>query len=167
MEDSLDKFHEEIKGKSKRERVLKEQRKKVSRLSFGDEGDGMVHGAGIGIRNPASAVKDAAVTAAHWKTHEEEDENAAVEGAHKAELLGEKTVRYAVSRSSRRLQESLHTERQAEKTAEAGRLQFEAMKKSGKEVGKHAADGSLTQQLQRQHSGRQYHNYFYHLCQRG
>ncbi len=57
MEDSLDKFHEEIKGKSKRERVLKEQRKKVSRLSFGDEGDGMVHGAGIGIRNPASAVK--------------------------------------------------------------------------------------------------------------
>lgn len=165
----------------------------------------------------------------------------AVEGAHKAELLGEKTVRYAVSRSSRRLQESLHTERQAEKTAEAGRLQFEAMKKSGKEVGKHAAeveqskknailrfwqkrrykqayaaakegkkatedtirvtetiavkakkvlqeilcqepgnfrryrclrivvrsDGSLTQQLQRQHSGRQYHNYFYHLCQRG
>ncbi len=43
-------------------------------------------------------------------------------------------------RSSRRLQESLHTERQAEKTAEAGRLQFEAMKKSGKEVGKHAAE---------------------------
>ena len=54
--------------------------------------------------------------------------------------MGEKTVRYAVSRSSRRLQESLHTERQAEKTAEAGRLQFEAMKKSGKEVGKHAAE---------------------------
>ena len=74
------------------------------------------------------------------KLHEAEQENAAVEGAHKAELLGEKTVRYAVSRSSRRLQESLHTERQAEKTAEAGRLQFEAMKKSGKEVGKHAAE---------------------------
>ena len=74
------------------------------------------------------------------KLPEAEQENAAVEGAHKAELLGEKTVRYAVSRSSRRLQESLHTERQAEKTAEAGRLQFEAMKKSGKEVGKHAAE---------------------------
>ena len=41
MEDSLDEFQEEIKGKSKRERVLKEQRKKVSRLSFGDEGDGI------------------------------------------------------------------------------------------------------------------------------
>ncbi len=59
MEDSLDKFHEEIKGKSKRERVLKEQRKKVSRLSFGDEGDGMVHGAGSvsGIRHRQSKMR--------------------------------------------------------------------------------------------------------------
>ena len=153
--------------------------------------------------------------------------------------MGEKTVRYAVSRSSRRLQESLHTERQAEKTAEAGRLQFEANEKKRKRSGEtrcrggtvkeecyftllaekalqtglccgegreksnggyhpgyrnHCgqskegtagdslqepgnfrryrclrivvrSDGSLTQQLQRQHSGRQYHNYFYHLCQ--
>ena len=80
-EESLDGFSEEIKGKSKRERVLKEQRKKSSRLSFGDESDGMIHGAGIGIRSSASAVKDAAATAAHWKTHEAEDDNAAVEGA--------------------------------------------------------------------------------------
>ena len=56
----------------------------------------MVHGAGIGIRNPASAVKDAAVTAAHWKTHEEEDENAAVEGAHRAELAGESLARKSI-----------------------------------------------------------------------
>ena len=62
-EESLDGFSEEIKGKSKRERVLKEQQKKSSRLSFGDESDGMVHGAGIGIRSSASAVKDAAATA--------------------------------------------------------------------------------------------------------
>ena len=128
MEDSLDKFHEEIKGKSKRERVLKEQRKKVSRLSFGDEGDGMVHGAGIGIRNPASAVKDAAVTAAHWKTHEEEDENAAVEGAHRAELAGESLARKSIymreqlkgrREESRRLKESVLDE------AERSRLVFE------------------------------------------
>ena len=51
----------------------------------------MVHGAGIGIRNPASAVKDAAVTAAHWKTHEEEDENAAVEG-HTGQSLSGKAL---------------------------------------------------------------------------
>ena len=128
MEDSLDKFHEEIKGKSKRERVLKEQRKKVSRLSFGDEGDGMVHGAGIGIRNPASAIKDAAVTAAHWKTHEEEDENAAVEGAHRAELVGESLARKSIymrerlkgrREESRRLKESVLDE------AERSRLIFE------------------------------------------
>ena len=128
MEDSLDKFHEEIKDKSKRERVLKEQRKKVSRLSFGDEGDGMVHGAGIGIRNPASAVKDAAVTAAHWKTHEEEDENAAVEGAHRAELVGESLARKSIymrerlkgrREESRRLKESVLDE------AERSRLIFE------------------------------------------
>ena len=128
MEDSLDKFHEEIKGKSKRERVLKEQRKKVSRLSFGDEGDGMVHGAGIGIRNPASAVKDAAVTAAHWKTHEEEDENAAVEGAHRAELVRESLARKSIymrerlkgrREESRRLKESVLDE------AERSRLIFE------------------------------------------
>ena len=128
MEGSLDKFHEEIKGKSKRERVLKEQRKKVSRLSFGDEGDGMVHGAGIGIRNPASAVKDAAVTAAHWKTHEEEDENAAVEGAHRAELAGESLARKSIymreqlkgrREESRRLKESVLDE------AERSRLVFE------------------------------------------
>ena len=128
MEDSLDKFHEEIKDKSKRERVLKEQRKKVSRLSFGDEDDGMVHGAGIGIRNPASAVKDAAVTAAHWKTHEEEDENAAVEGAHRAELAGESLARKSIymrerlkgrREESRRLKESVLDE------AERSRLVFE------------------------------------------
>ena len=95
-EESLDGFSEEIKGKSKRERVLKEQRKKSSRLSFGDESDGMVHGAGIGIRSSASAVKDAAATAAHWKTHEAEDDNAAVEGAHRAELAGENLARKSI-----------------------------------------------------------------------
>lgn len=76
----------------------------------------MVHGAGIGIRNPASAVKDAAVTAAHWKTHEEEDENAAVEGAHRAELAGESLARKSIymrqrlkgrREESRRLKESV------------------------------------------------------------
>ena len=130
MEGSLDEFQEEIKGKSKRERVLKEQKKKVSRLSFGDEGDGMVHGAGIGIRNPASAVKDAAVTAAHWKTHEEEEDNAAVEGAHRAELAGESLARKSIymrqrlkgrREESRRLKESVLDE------AEKSRLMFESV----------------------------------------
>ncbi|MFQ7351674.1 MAG: CD1108 family mobile element protein [Blautia massiliensis (ex Durand et al. 2017)] len=140
-EQSMEGFREEIKGKTKREQLQKEQKKQAGRLSFGDESSGMIQGAGIGMAKKAVSAGTVAVSAyVHGKNHEAEQENAAVEGAHKAELLGEKTVRYAVSRSSRRLQESLHTERQAEKTAEAGRLQFEAMKKSGKEVGKHAAE---------------------------
>ena len=140
-EQSMEGFREEIKGKIKREQLHKEQKKQAGRLSFGDESSGMIQGAGIGMAKKAVSAGTVAASAyVHGKSHEAEQENAAVEGAHKAELLVEKTVRYAVSRSSRRLQESLHTERQAEKTAEAGRLQFEAMKKSGKEVGKHAAE---------------------------
>lgn len=140
-EQSMEGFREEIKGKIKREQLHKEQKKQAGRLSFGDESSGMIQGAGIGMAKKAVSAGTVAASAyVHGKSHEAEQENAAVEGAYKAELLGEKTVRYAVSRSSRRLQESLHTERQAEKTAEAGRLQFEAMKKSGKEVGKHAAE---------------------------
>ena len=41
-------------------------------------------------------MKDAAATAAHWKTHEAEDDNAAVEGAHRAELAGESLARKSI-----------------------------------------------------------------------
>ena len=51
-EETLEGFQDENKGKVKRERILKEQKKqkKQSRLSFGVDGDGMVHGAGTGFR---------------------------------------------------------------------------------------------------------------------
>ena len=129
-EESLDGFSEEIKGKSKRERVLKEQRKKSSRLSFGDESDGMVHGAGIGIRSSASAVKDAAATAAHWKTHEAEDDNAAVEGAHRAELAGESLARksiYTRERLKQRREQSKRLKESVLDEAEKSRLMFESV----------------------------------------
>ena len=126
---SLDEFSEEIKGKSKRERVLKEQRKKSSRLSFGDESDGMVHGAGVGIRSPVSAVKDAAVTAAHWKTHEAEDDNAAVEGAHRVELAGESLARksiYTRERLKQRREQSKRLKESVLDEAEKSKLMFES-----------------------------------------
>lgn len=129
-EESLDGFSEEIKGKSKREHVLKEQRKKSSRLSFGDESDGMVHGAGIGIRSSASAVKDAAATAAHWKTHEAEDDNAAVEGAHRAELAGENLARksiYTRERLKQRREQSKRLKESVLDEAEKSRLMFESV----------------------------------------
>lgn len=33
-------------------------------------------------------MKNAALTVGHWKAHEAEDDNAAVEGAHRMELAG-------------------------------------------------------------------------------
>lgn len=101
-EQSMEGFREEIKGKIKREQLHKEQKKQAGRLSFGDESSGMIQGAGIGMAKKAVSAGTVAASAyVHGKSHEAEQENAAVEGAHKAELLGEKTVRYAVSRSSR------------------------------------------------------------------
>ena len=96
-EESLEGFQDEIKGKAKRERILKEQ-KKQSRLSFGDEGEGMVHGAGTGIRKSTSAVKNAALTVGHWKAHEAEDKKRkeAITAKNNAEALiyqAEKTVK--------------------------------------------------------------------------
>ena len=127
-EDSLEGFQDEIKDKAKRERILKEQ-KKQSRLSFGDEGDGMVHGAGIGIRKSASAVKNAALTVGHWKAHEAEDDNAAVEGAHRVELAGESLARKSIYVRQRlrksRKQSARLTENMLDE-AENSRLMFDA-----------------------------------------
>lgn len=127
-EESLEGFQDEIKGKVKRERILKEQ-KKQSRLSFGDEGDGMVHGAGTGIRKSASAVKNAAFTVGHWKAHEAEDDNAAVEGAHRMELAGESLARKSIYVRQRlresRKQSARLTENMLDE-AENSRLMFDA-----------------------------------------
>ena len=127
-EESLEGFQDEIKGKVKRERILKEQ-KKQSRLSFGDEGDGMVHGAGTGIRKSASAVKSATLTVGHWKAHEAEDDNAAVEGAHRMELAGESLARKSIYVRQRlresRKQSARLTENMLDE-AENSRLMFDA-----------------------------------------
>ena len=127
-EDSLEGFQDEIKDKAKRERILKEQ-KKQSRLSFGDEGDGMVHGAGTGIRKSTSAVKNAALTVGHWKAHEAEDDNAAVEGAHRVELAGESLARKSIYVRQRlresRKQSARLTENMLDE-AENSRLMFDA-----------------------------------------
>ena len=129
-EESLDGFSEEIKGKSKRERVLKEQRKKSSRLSFGDESDGMVHGAGIGIRSSASAVKDAAAMAAHWKTHEAEEDKCCGGRGTPAELAGESLVRksiYTRERLKQRREQSKRLKESVLDEAEKSRLMFESV----------------------------------------
>ena len=78
-------------------------KKKSSRLSFDDEENGMVRGAGMGIgRKAASAAAGAVAGYVHTKVHSVERENSAVEGAHKAEILGESGIRKVVSRVSQR-----------------------------------------------------------------
>ena len=58
---TMEDFREEIKDKTKREQIHREQ-KKSSRLSFGDEETGMVRGAGMGIsKKAASAAVGSAV----------------------------------------------------------------------------------------------------------
>ena len=76
-------------------------KKKSSRLSFDDEENGMVRGAGMGIgRKAASAAAGAVAGYVHTKVHSVERENSAVEGAHKAEILGESGIHKVVSRVS-------------------------------------------------------------------
>lgn len=151
-EESLEGFQDEIKGKAKRERILKEQ-KKQSRLSFGDEGDGMVHGAGTGIRKSASAVKTAALTVGHWKAHEAEDDNAAVEGAHRMELAGESLARKSVYVRQRlresRKQSARLTENMLDE-AENSRLMFDAAyRNQAKNAVKREADQKKKSALQK------------------
>lgn len=76
-------------------------KKKSSRLSFDDDENGMVRGAGMGIgRKAASAAAGAVAGYVHTKVHSVERENSAVEGAHKAEILGESGIHKVVNRVS-------------------------------------------------------------------
>ena len=78
-------------------------KKKSSRLSFDDDENGMVRGAGMGIgRKAASAAAGAVAGYVHTKVHSVERENSAVEGAHKAEILGESGIHKVVNRVSQR-----------------------------------------------------------------
>ena len=75
-------------------------------------------------------LKDAAATAAHWKTHEAEEDNAAVEGAHRAELAGESLARksiYTRERLKQRREQSKRLKESVLDEAEKSRLMFEAV----------------------------------------
>ena len=158
--DTMEDFREEIKGKVKREQIQKEQ-KKAGRLSFGDEDNGMVRGAGMGISKKAvSAAAGSAAVYIHGKAHEAEQENAAVEGTHRAELMAESTLRYTMHRTSRgmhkrnaRLQESEFLEKGT------GRLLHETVQEaSGKTAGQAAKNAEKAKRgiLQKFWQKRQY-----------
>lgn len=141
-EQSMEGFREEIREKTKREQLHKEQRKKVSRLAFGDEDDGMVRGAGMGITKRAvSAAAGSAAVYLHGKGHEAEGDNAAVESSHRAELMAENALRHAMNRTNRGVRK--RSSRWQESPADAatkGRLQFEAVQEAAKSTGRQAAE---------------------------
>lgn len=140
-EQSLDGFRKEIKQKTRREQLRKEQQKKVSRLSFGDEEGGMVRGAGAGMAKKAASM--AAGTASvylHGKGHEAEQDNAAVEGSHKAELMAENALRYTLHRTNRGLhRRGSRLQEDSIEAAHKSRLQYETVQEAGKSAGKQAA----------------------------
>lgn len=140
--ETLDSAREGIRKKQKREQINKEQKKQSSRLSFGDDESGMVHGAGMGIgKKAASAASHSMSTYAHGRVHEAEQENSAAEGAHRAEIMAEHSLRYAMRSSHRMAQRKLS--RWRESPAEEGvksRLQFEASQETAESAGKQLAE---------------------------
>lgn len=130
--DAMEDSREEATPKTKREQLKKEQ-KKMQRLSFGDENDCMVRGAGMGISKRAiSSAVDSADAYVHGKVQEAEQENAAVEASHRTEQMAEKALRYAMCRTNR----GLHKRRsriQEEKNwrKEGSRLVYETAQGAG------------------------------------
>ena len=77
-EKSMEDFREEIKGKTKREQTLKEQKKSKSRLSFEDESKGMIPGSGM-ARKGANVVSETVSAYGQKKIREDTDDNAALD----------------------------------------------------------------------------------------
>jgi hypothetical protein len=90
--------------KSGRGRLYKEQRKKDSRLNFEEEG-GMVRGAGMRLAGRAAAKAAAlAVSALTDDGADGQQEDMETEVLHGTKRAGERTLRYAMRQSSRRMQ---------------------------------------------------------------
>lgn len=151
--ETLDSVRENIRKKRKREQIYKEQKKQASRLSFHDKDSGMVRGAGVGIAKQAACVTVHSTSVyVHGKGHEAEQENTAVEGAHRAEIMTEYSLRSAMRSSRRMVQRKLS--RWQESSAEMGakkRLQFESSQETAKAAGKQAAEAEQAEKHARQH----------------
>ena len=117
-EKSMEDFREEIKNKTKREQILKEQKQSKSRLIFDDEGKDRILGSGM-VKRSAVAVENVVSAYGQRKAREDTDDQ--------AELMGESLARKSIyvrqrlkesRQRNNRLRESV-----LEKT-EKSRLQF-------------------------------------------
>ena len=102
-------------------------------MSFDDEADGMVTGAGAGFGKKASVGTAMAVShVAHEKISEMQDDNAAVEGAHKSELLAEQSARIAKNvQEKRKLSVQSRLNHSDSQQIRGERLNFGTPKQSG------------------------------------
>lgn len=125
-EKSMEDFREEIKNKTKREQILKEQKQSKSRLIFDDEGKDRILGSGM-VKRSAVAVENVVSAYGQRKAREDTDDNSALDAADQAELMGESLARKSIyvrqrlkesRQRNNRLRESV-----LEKT-EKSRLQF-------------------------------------------
>ena len=131
---------ETIQKKQQRKRLTEEQ-KKVSKLSFDDEG-GMIAGAGTGFGRKAAGLGSAAVSGyVHNKIHQEGDDNAAVEGAHASELAIEEAAKSLRSTQTRMNRTSGRLARKGYRETEdptGGRLKFGEAEEAVKDIAKEA-----------------------------
>ena len=162
-EKSMEDFREEIKVKTKREQTLKEQKKSKSRLSFEDEGKGMIPGSGM-ARKGATVVSETASAYGQKKIREDTDDNAALDAAEQMELAGESLARKSIyvrerlkenRQRNNRLRESVLEE------MEKSRLQFgtSASNEAKKAVQKEAEQkkqSALKKLLQKKRYQKQY-----------
>ena len=125
-EKSMEDFREEIKNKTKREQILKEQKQSKSRLIFEDEGKGRIPGSGMAKRSVV-AVENVVSAYGQRRAREDTDDNAALDAADQAELMGESLARKSVY-VRQRLKESRQRNNRLRESVleetEKSRLQF-------------------------------------------
>ena len=107
--------------KQKQKRLQEETARSQKKLSFSDEGNGMIRGAGMGIAKKGISVT--ASTIENSLQTQETDENAATEGAKQSGILSEKALRYAVKKSRRQAQ--YHKGRYKEEESVKNSLHFD------------------------------------------
>ena len=162
-EKSMEDFREEIKGKTKREQTLKEQKKSKSRLSFEDESKGMILGSGM-ARKGANVVSETVSAYGQKKIREDTDDNAALDAADQMEFAGESLARKSIY-VRERLKENRQRNNRLRETVleetEKSRLQFStsASNEAKKAVQKEAEQkkqSALKKLLQRKRYQKQY-----------
>ncbi len=120
QDNSLENFREK---KQKQRRLQEETAQPQKKLSFSDEENGMIRGAGMGIAKKGISVTASAIE--NSLQTQETDENAATEGAKQSGILSEQALRYAVKKSRRQVQ--YHKGRYKEEESVKNSLHFDSM----------------------------------------